>query len=78
MKPRMCRLNVHTSKCEAHVIICFLTAQNVSIANIQKQLIRVYGEHIMSCQMVAEWRRKFLKERDEVYNQPRSGTPQDK
>ncbi len=44
--------------------------QNVSTANIRKQLISVYGENIMSHQMVAERRKQFLKERNKVQSQP--------
>ncbi len=51
----------HTSKCEVYVVIYFLTEQNISTADIRKQLISVYGENIMSSQMVAERRGNFSK-----------------
>ncbi len=54
----MCHSNVCPNA--RRVWFMFLIMQNVSAANIHKQLISVYGENIMSCQLVGECRRQFL------------------
>ncbi len=44
----MCVLVQNPSKCEQRVVICFLHAQKVAIAEIAKQLKTVYSDNAMS------------------------------
>ncbi|GFX44137.1 HTH_48 domain-containing protein [Trichonephila clavipes] len=53
--------------CEIRSVIRFLTAKNVSAAEIHRQISDVYGPNAMSS------RRAFKDGRENVHDEPRSG-----
>ena len=54
-------------------VIRFLNAKNMTLAEIQRQLCDVYGEHAVSSSMVRRWVRLFNEGRENVHDDPRSG-----
>ncbi|KAG8271628.1 NF-X1-type zinc finger protein nfxl1 [Homalodisca vitripennis] len=61
--------------CEIRSVIWFLTARNVSAADIHRQISEVYGPNAMSCIKVRKWARAFKDGRENVHDEPRSGRP---
>jgi transposase len=47
----------------------------MKLADINRQLCEVYGEHAMSDSMVRRWVRHFNEGRENVHDDPRSGRP---
>jgi transposase len=47
----------------------------VKLADIRRQICKVYGENTMSDGMVRKWVRKFNEARDNMLDEPRSGRP---
>jgi hypothetical protein len=58
--------------CEMRSVIRFLNARNMKLADIQRQLCEVYGEHAMSDSMVRRWVRQFNEGRANVHDDPQS------
>ena len=56
-------------------VIRFLNAKNVTLAEIQRQLCDVYGEHAMSSSVVRRWVRLFNEGHENVHDDPRRGRP---
>jgi hypothetical protein len=51
---------IDNANCEIRVVICFLHAENMSAAKIQRELwIAVYGQNLMSIGTVRQWCRMF-------------------
>lgn len=46
-----------TTDCKVH----FLTAKNINSTEIHRELCSVYGEDVMSRQMVSHWRQSFIE-----------------
>ncbi|GFV89672.1 histone-lysine N-methyltransferase SETMAR [Trichonephila clavipes] len=61
--------------CEIGSVIWFLTAKNVSAAEIHRQISDVYGPNAMSSSKVRKWVRAFKDGRENVHDEPRSGRP---
>ncbi|GFV88001.1 HTH_48 domain-containing protein [Trichonephila clavipes] len=61
--------------CEIRSVIRFLTAKNVSAAEIHRQISDVYGPNAMSSSNVRKWVRAFKGGRENVNDEPRSGRP---
>lgn len=61
--------------CEIRSVIRFLTARNVSAAEIHLQISEVYGPNAMSDSKVRKWVRAFKDGRENVHDEPRSGRP---
>ena len=61
--------------CEIRSVIRFLTARNVSPAEIHRQISEVYGPNAMSDSKVRKWVRAFKDGRENVHDEPRSGRP---
>ncbi|GFU22535.1 HTH_48 domain-containing protein [Trichonephila clavipes] len=61
--------------CEIRSVIRFLTAKNVSAAEIHRQISDVYGPNAMSSSKVRKWVRAFKDGRENVHGEPRSGRP---
>ncbi|GFX95014.1 histone-lysine N-methyltransferase SETMAR [Trichonephila clavipes] len=61
--------------CEIWSVIRFLTAKNVSAAEIHRQISDVYGPNAMSSSKVHKWVRAFKDGRKNVHDEPRSGRP---
>ncbi|GFU20501.1 histone-lysine N-methyltransferase SETMAR [Trichonephila clavipes] len=61
--------------CEIRSVIRFLTAKNVSAAEIHRQISNVYGPNAMSSSKVHKWVRAFKDGRENVLDEPRSGRP---
>ncbi|GFW87640.1 histone-lysine N-methyltransferase SETMAR [Trichonephila clavipes] len=61
--------------CEIRSVIRFLTAKNVSAAEIHRQISDVYGPNAMSSSKVHKWVRAFKDGRENVHDEPRSGRP---
>ncbi|GFX70267.1 histone-lysine N-methyltransferase SETMAR [Trichonephila clavipes] len=61
--------------CEIRSVIRFLTAKNVSAAEIHRQISDVYGPNAMSSSKVRKWMRAFKDGRENVHDEPRSGRP---
>ncbi|GFS54198.1 HTH_48 domain-containing protein [Trichonephila clavipes] len=59
--------------CEIRSVIRFLTAKNVSAAEINRQISDVYGQNAMSNSKVHKWVRAFKDGRENVHDEPRSG-----
>ncbi|GFV00446.1 histone-lysine N-methyltransferase SETMAR [Trichonephila clavipes] len=64
-----------TADCEIRSVIRFLTAKNVSAAEIHRQISDVYGPNVMSSSKVRKWVRAFKDGRENVHDEPRSGRP---
>ena len=56
-------------------MIRFLTARNVSAAEIHQQISEVYGPNAMSDSKVHKWVRAFKDGQENVHDEPRSGRP---
>lgn len=63
------------SNCSVRSVIQFLVAQKVPVPEIHRQLVSVYGEGIMSIEMVRKWKRQFESGRENVHDEERSGRP---
>lgn len=61
--------------CEIRSVIRFLTAKNISAAEIHRQICEVYGPNAMSDSKVRKWVRAFNDGRENVHDEPRSGRP---
>lgn len=61
--------------CEVRAVIRFLSARNISAAEIHRQITEVYGPNIMSDSKVRKWVRAFNEGRENVHDEPRSGRP---
>lgn len=61
--------------CEMRSVIRFLTARNMSAADIHRQLCEVYGVKAMSEGKVRKWVREFKDGRENVHDEDRSGRP---
>ncbi|GFV26178.1 HTH_48 domain-containing protein [Trichonephila clavipes] len=61
--------------CEIRSVIRFLTAKNVSAAEIHRQISDVYDPNAMSSSKVHKWVRAFKDGRENVHDEPRSGRP---
>ncbi|GFT14403.1 HTH_48 domain-containing protein [Trichonephila clavipes] len=64
-----------SADCEIRSVIRFLTAKNVSAAEIHRQISDVYGPNAMSSSKVRKWVRAFKDGRENVHDEPRSGRP---
>ncbi|GFV37211.1 HTH_48 domain-containing protein [Trichonephila clavipes] len=58
--------------CEIRSVIRFLTAKNVSAAEIHRQIC---GPNAMSSSKVRKWVRAFKDGRENVHDEPRSSRP---
>lgn len=56
-------------------MIRFLSARNLSAAEIHRQICEVYGDTVMSESKVRKWVRQFKDGRDNVHDEDRSGRP---
>ena len=61
--------------CEVRAVIRFLSARNISAAEINRQITEVHGPNIMSDSKVRKWVRAFNEGRENVHDEPRSGRP---
>ena len=61
--------------CEVTAVIRFLSAKNISAAEIHRQITEVYGPNIMSDSKVRKWMRAFNEGRENVHDEPRFGRP---
>jgi hypothetical protein len=71
----MFRIIERPANCKIHSVTRFLNASNVKPADIRRQISEVYGENVMSDEMVRKWVRNFNESRNNVYVEPRSGRP---
>ena len=60
---------------EVRSVIRFLSARNLSAAEIHRQICEVYGDTVMSESKVRKWVREFKDGRDNVRDEGRSGRP---
>ncbi|GFV23498.1 HTH_48 domain-containing protein [Trichonephila clavipes] len=63
------------AKCEIWSVIRFLTARNMSAADIHPQITEVYGTEAMSDCKIRKWARKFKDRRTNVHDEERSSRP---
>ncbi|GFW80745.1 HTH_48 domain-containing protein [Trichonephila clavipes] len=68
----MFKVTESPAKCEIRSVTRFLTARNMSAADIHHQIIEVYGTEGMSDSQVQKWVRKFKDERTNVHHEERS------
>ncbi|GBM81161.1 hypothetical protein AVEN_226976-1 [Araneus ventricosus] len=61
--------------CEVRSAIHFLSARNLSAADIHRQICEVYGATTMCEGKVRKWVREFKAGRDNVHDDSRSGRP---
>lgn len=61
--------------CEVRAVIRFFIALNRSAPEIYEHLPSVYGDDVMSIQMVRRWIKIFKEGRTETHDLPRSGRP---
>ncbi|GBM10369.1 hypothetical protein AVEN_169661-1 [Araneus ventricosus] len=61
--------------CEVRSVIRFLNAKKVKPAEIHRQLVKIYGENVMTDGMVRKWVRQFNDGRTNVHDEARSGRP---
>ncbi|GFY21781.1 HTH_48 domain-containing protein [Trichonephila clavipes] len=66
-------VNKSHAKCEIQSVTLFLTARNLSAADIHHQITEVYGIEAVSDSKVRKWVRKFKDERTNVHDEERSG-----
>ncbi|GBM96075.1 hypothetical protein AVEN_112694-1 [Araneus ventricosus] len=59
--------------CEVRSVIRFLNPNNVKQSEINRQLIEIYGENVMTDGMVRKWVRPFNDGRTNVHDEARSG-----
>ncbi|GBM19603.1 hypothetical protein AVEN_107283-1 [Araneus ventricosus] len=55
-------------KCELRSVIRFLQTEGNSAAEIQRIMSRLYGENVLSDDVVREWCRKFKEGRTDVHD----------
>ncbi|GBM94243.1 hypothetical protein AVEN_154452-1 [Araneus ventricosus] len=63
------------SPCEVRSVIRFLSARNLSAADIHRQICEVYGATAMCEGKVRKWVREFKARRDNVHDDSLSGRP---
>ncbi|GBM40541.1 hypothetical protein AVEN_76946-1 [Araneus ventricosus] len=61
--------------CEIRSVIRFLSARNLSAADIHRQICEVYGATALRDGKVRKWVRDFKAGRDNVHDDSRSGRP---
>lgn len=61
--------------CEEQLVIRFLNVKNIHPAEIQCQLVEVYGEGIMNERNVHTWYPLFNEGSTDVHNEAQSGRP---
>ncbi|GFX67159.1 HTH_48 domain-containing protein [Trichonephila clavipes] len=61
--------------CEMRAVIRFLWAQGFKSVDIHHQISEVYGESIMTDEMVRKWVRAFKDGRTNIHDEERSGRP---
>ncbi|GBL94829.1 hypothetical protein AVEN_197513-1 [Araneus ventricosus] len=61
--------------CEVRSVIRFLSARNLSAADIHRQICEVYGATAMCEGKVRKWVRDFKAGRDNIHDDSRSGRP---
>ncbi|GBL86595.1 hypothetical protein AVEN_194845-1 [Araneus ventricosus] len=59
--------------CEVRSVIRFLNAKKVKPAEIDRQLVKIYGENVMTDGIVRNWVRQFNDGRTNVHDEARSG-----
>jgi hypothetical protein len=62
------------AKFEVHSVIRFINAKSERPAEIQQQIVAVYG-NVMNRQNVTKWCREFSEGRTDVHDEQRSGRP---
>ncbi len=62
------------AKCEMRSVVRFLNAKGERSAEINRQIVTVYGD-IMNRQNVTKWCREFSEGRTNVHNEQRSDKP---
>ena len=62
------------AKCEVRSVIRFLNAKGERPAEINKQIVAVYG-NVMNRQNMTKWFREFSEGRTDVHDEQRSGRP---
>ncbi|GFW89628.1 HTH_48 domain-containing protein [Trichonephila clavipes] len=60
------------AKCEIRSVILFLTARNMSAADIHHQITEVYGTEAMSDSKVRKWISRFKDGRTNIHEEERS------
>ena len=60
---------------EIRSVFRFLTAKNISAAEIHRKISDVYGPNAMSSSKVLKWVRVFKDGRENVHEKPRLGRP---
>jgi len=65
----------YPASCEVRSVIRFLNAKVVSAAQIQRELIEVYGPGVMGEGKVRQWCREFKSGRTNVHDEERRGRP---
>jgi hypothetical protein len=63
------------AKCEVRAVILFLYAKRETAAEINGQLVSLYGEDVMSRQNMAKWCCKFEAGKSDVRDKIKSGRP---
>ncbi|GBO34485.1 hypothetical protein AVEN_95017-1 [Araneus ventricosus] len=61
--------------CEVRSVLRFLNAKKVKPAEMQRQLVEIYGENVMTDGMVSKWVRQFNDGRTNAHDEARSGRP---
>ncbi|GBN84634.1 hypothetical protein AVEN_202995-1 [Araneus ventricosus] len=61
--------------CEVRSVIRFSNAKKVKPAEINRQLVEIYGENVMTDGMVRKWVRQFYDGRTNDHDEARSGRP---
>ncbi|GBM21832.1 hypothetical protein AVEN_32828-1 [Araneus ventricosus] len=61
--------------CEVRSVIRVLNANNAKQAEINRQLVEIYGENVITDGMVRKWVRQFNDGRTNVHDEARSGRP---
>ena len=56
-------------------VIRFVMANNLSVANIHRELCTLHGQNVMSEGVVHQWIRLFKNGRTNIHNEERSGRP---
>jgi hypothetical protein len=54
----MCAVD-NPASCEIHAVIRFVHAENMSVAEIHRELCSVCGQNVMSEEIIRQWRRNF-------------------
>ncbi|GBM36008.1 hypothetical protein AVEN_78103-1 [Araneus ventricosus] len=63
------------AECEVRSVIRFLNAKKVKPAEIHRQLVKIYGENLMTDRMVRKWVRQLKDGRTNGHDEARSGRP---